>query len=296
MKRFFTLLLMTLLSSQLSAQNHYIQVEGLQESDSGLIYNMPRTTLVVDVTLLKESVVAGPYARYALKCLGLRAPFSEKVSYSLESAEISLGDNSNIVASNPIEEESESLDYMNPKSGFPELTIDKVDILQPSVESAAEQAAKRIFQLRKSRLELITGEAGEHVFGEGLQVALDEIARQEQELLELFLGKRSVERIVKRIYINPSSDKQQYIISRFSPESGLLAESDLMGEIIMLEITPNYIPTIEEAPLKATETVNCRVAAISQCRVQTAGHELGSATLPIFELGKTVKVVLPRKK
>ena len=53
-------------------------------------------------------------------------------------------------------------------------------------EDAAQQAAQMIFSIRKHRMELITGEAGENVFGGGLKDALDALDEKEQELLELF--------------------------------------------------------------------------------------------------------------
>ena len=80
-----------------------------------------------------------------------------------------------------------------------------------ALEDAAREAANTIFSLRRHRIELITGEAGENVFGEGLKAALAEIERLEQSYLELFLGKRVVTTETRRYVVYPQSDKKQYI-------------------------------------------------------------------------------------
>ena len=85
-----------------------------------------------------------------------------------------------------------------------------------ALEDAAREAANTIFSLRRHRIELITGEAGENVFGEGLKAALAEIERLEQSYLELFLGKRVVTTETRRYVVYPQSDKKQYIVCRFS--------------------------------------------------------------------------------
>ena len=64
------------------------------------------------------------------------------------------------------------------------LQADKNDMAVLALEDAAREAANTIFSLRRHRIELITGEAGENVFGEGLKAALAEIERLEQSYLE----------------------------------------------------------------------------------------------------------------
>lgn len=68
----------------------------------------------------------------------------------------------------------------------------------------AQDAANAIFSLRRHRIDLVTGEAGENVFGAGLKAALEEIDRLEQEYLSLFLGKQFRQRIVREFSVVPS--------------------------------------------------------------------------------------------
>ena len=151
-----------------------------------------------------------------------------------------------------------------------------------ALEDAAREAANTIFfSLRRHRIELITGEAGENVFGEGLKAALAEIDRLEQSYLELFLGKRVVTTETRRYVVYPQSDKKQYIVCRFSAAAGLLPESDLSGDMVLLQIEPSgNTATAVEASAKESNTVACRVADPSVCTVIAGGREYARAVLP----------------
>lgn len=296
MKRILLSVAGLLVVTMVAAQNRCVEIEGVVDGASGLVYNRPHTTLAVDLTVECEKVVAGPYARYALKYLGLRAPFSDKTTHTLKGASIALFDETGYAAGPLAAPESRVGSHAGSADAFAALPADRIELTQPAAEQAASQAAGRIFSLRRSRLELITGEAGENVFGEGLRAALEEIEAQEQALLELFLGKRLLTTETRRIVVAPKSDKRQYIVARFSETDGLLPENDLSGEIVLLEINPGEPFAVEEAPAKSTDVVNCRVAAPSLCTVRTGNASLASETLPIFEFGRSVKVVLPRRK
>lgn len=291
MKRIILICSLLLAGLNLSAQSRYVMLEGLVETPAGLTYNLPQSTLCIDLEVESEQIIAGPYARYALKCLGVRAPFADKTTYTLRAARIALAAQEELCSG-----AAPSAPSCGAEEPFPALLIDRIDLLQPTDEEAAMQAAKRIFQLRRTRLELISGEVGEHVFGEGLKSALEEIDRQEQALLELFLGKRRCSVEHHRLTLTPQANKKQYILGRFSESEGLLAATDLSGEIILLDIIPGEPYPVQPAPEKSTTVVACRVAAPSLCSVQLSGSELTSCTLPLFEFGRTVQLLLPRKR
>ena len=239
------------------AQNPYIALQGANETADGIVVSQPRTVLAVDVTVEKDVTLSGPYARYAQKFLGVRAPLTDKTGWAVTGAAVALLD----------------------------------------AKACLDAPAHTIFSLRKHRLELITGEAGENVFGEGLKSALAEIERLEQNYLELFLGKRIVTTETRRYVVYPQADKKQYIVCRFSPAAGLLPESDLSGDMVLLQIEPSgNTSNALEASAKETNVVACRVADPSVCTVIAGGREYARAVLPLFEFGRTINVALPRRK
>ena len=124
-----------------------------------------------------------------------------------------------------------------------------------------------------------------------------EIERLEQSHLELFLGKRIVTTETRRYVVYPQADKKQYIVCRFSPAAGLLPESDLSGDMVLLQIEPSgNTSNALEASAKETNVVACRVADPSVCTVIAGGREYARAVLPLFEFGRTINVALPRRK
>ena len=274
-----------LLSGGVSAQNPYISLQGANETAGGLTVAQPRTILAVDLTVEHDVTLSGPYARYAQKYLGVRAPLTDKTVWSVTGAQIALLDGDT---------------YLNAAAPAPastRLQPDKTDMTTPALEDAARTAAAQIFSLRRHRIELVTGEAGENVFGEGLKAALEEIDRLEQSYLELFLGKRIVSTETRRYVVCPQADKKQYIVCRFSPAAGLLPDTDLSGDIVLLQIEPSGVAKSDlEAGPKETQVVACRVADPSTCIVVSGGREYARAVLPVFEFGRTINVALPRRK
>ena len=279
-----------------AAQNPYIAVQGAVESADGITVSNPRTILAVDVTVERDLTLCGPYARYAQKFLGVRAPLSDRTVWSITGARIALLDGTTYLnAAAPAAPETRVVSHAGSDEEFARLQPDKTDMSTPALEDAARDAANRIYSLRRHRLELITGEAGENVFGEGLNAALREIDRLEQAYLELFLGKRVVSTSTRRYVVYPQADKQQYILCRFSAASGLLPDTDLSGDIVLLQIEPSGAPVAAaiEAPAKEKRVFQCRVADPATCTVLCGGREYARSVLPVFEFGRTVNVLLP---
>ncbi len=281
-----------------SAQNPYIGLAGATESADGVVVSAPATTLAVDVTVECDRTLAGPYARYAQKYLGVRAPLTDKSSWSVRAASVALLSPETLYETAlPAASTQQAVSYTVSDGEFARIQPDKMTMTMPPLDEAAREAANAIFSLRRHRVELITGEAGENVFGEGLQAALDEIARQEQSYLELFLGKHVVTTETRRYTVFPLPERKQYIVCRFNSADGLLPESDLSGDMVLLQIEPSgrIVSDIEASP-KEQNYVWCRAADLSTCTVSCAGREYARLVLPIFEFGRTIKVALPRRK
>lgn len=284
------------------AQNPYMALNGVYKTDGQIVVSTPRTTLIADLTTVKQVITCGPYARYAQKFLGVRAPLTDKTTYELKRVTLALADANLTSIQNtraPKNAESEVLSHSRSDTDFARIQPDKMDIITLGLEDAAREAAMTIFSLRKHRMELITGEAGENVFGEGLKAALSEIARQEQSYLELFLGKCVNTTSTARYYLSLKEGKNQYVICRFASDAGILPESDLSGDMVLLQITPSgETPCPYEASArdvrKASGLVTYRIADPSECTVVYANQVFTSVVLPLFEMGRTVNVLSPR--
>lgn len=299
MKRLLLWVVMLFSATTLTAQNNpYIALVGVVDTADGIALSAPTTTLTVDIEAECERTICGPYARYAQKLLGVRAPLTDKTEWRVKRAAIGLADDSSFVQQPFEPSPTTTISYADAKEDFALIQPDKSSTSATTLEDAALMAANTIFSLRRHRMELITGEAGENVFGEGLKSALEEIARQEQALLELFLGKRTVSRKVRRYHLSPESAKQQYVVCRLSAVDGLVPSSDLTGDMVVLQITPSETveSPVPEAGVKETATVSALVANRAACSIQVRGEELTREVLPLFQFGRMVQLAQPKRR
>ena len=281
-----------------SAQSYRVARAGAFEENGRVEVGIPTSPLAVDLTVEKEVVTVGPYARYAQKFLGVRGALSDKTLYSVKAARVALLDRDATTASEVPAGEVRATSYLGDAETFSRVPFDKRSLVDESLETAARNAANTLFAIRRHRMELITSEAGEHVFGAGLQAALAELDRQEQAYTELFLGKRVTTTSVERITVVPDAGKQKYILCRFSPDRGLLPGNDLTGDVVLLQLDKESDGsfTLTPASPKAVRTATYRVAADVVCTVYCGTEELTRATLPLFEFGRDVELALPSKK
>lgn len=299
MKRLLMLVALLFSAATLMAQNNpYIALVGVVDTANGVALSAPTTTLTVDIEAECERTICGPYARYAQKLLGVRAPLTDKVEWRVKRAAIGLADASSFVQQPFEAAPTKQFSYADAAEDFSMIQPDKSSTSATTLEDAALMAANSIFSLRRHRTELITGEAGENVFGEGLKSALEEIARQEQALLELFLGKRTVRSEVRRFVLSPESTKQQYVVCRLSAVDGIVPSSDLTGDMVVLQITPaeTVESPVPEAGVKETMTVSAMVANRATCSIQVRGEEVAREVLPLFQFGRMIQLAQPKRR
>ena len=213
--------------------------------------------IVVNVTLrvATEQFKPGVYARYAQKYLGKRATLSEYSSIELLDGRLALG------LAEQVAPKVEQEPYTLP------LPLNKVSATVQTTEEQAAATADMIFSLRKHRLDLITGEAGENVFGAGLKAALDEIARMEKECLDMFYGSKTITEQTHTFNITILPDKKEYLVCRFSDKEGVVEAGDLSGKpiVVKFETAPNK-EYAELKPLGPKDKVSAEYIIVPQSK------------------------------
>ena len=291
---------------------------------NSVTYCLPQTVVSVSVTVQHETIKRGPYARYAQRYLGAVAHLSDKEIHTVLGATMthfSEADPSAVYVLDSPDKTLFDLYYPTPEGflandgiSLPHfasgtsgrsaafraaeetvgLQVDKMTMGDPSLEEAAAEAARTLFTLRKRRFDLVTGEAGENVYGAGMQAALDEMKRLEDEYTALFLGQRTVRLETKTFDVVPVAGRNTLIVCRFSETGGLLPDSDLSGRPIVLELTPENKTASSvfnrAVGRDARGTVFMRVADIVRCRLVDDKTVLGDERIPVYQFGQTVEV------
>ena len=259
-------------------------------ADGAAVVNVPQSIVAVELRIEERAFTPGVYARYAQKYLGVRASLTSRVETSILSASVALADSAPARVCVP-----QSDDTAAETSPLPS---NRMNARAVSPEEQASATADMIFSLRKHRVDLITGESGENVFGAGLSAALDEIARLEQEYLEMFYGSTVVEERTERYFVIPSRGENNYILCRYRDGAGVLPLSDLSGEVVMLHIEPSAEPNVEGleiADAKDKNKIECVVANVAKCTLLCGTRELAEISLPIYQYGQRIYLAAPTK-
>ncbi|MDD4514085.1 DUF4831 family protein [Massilibacteroides sp.] len=262
-----------LISLPLFSQTKVVKRNALKSNNFGITYSLPKTSLIVNAEVKKYTCKAGPYYKYAEKYLGVKDIVTEdKVYYellkvSLFNKGIPDSDQTYIVEFKSgtvapyayLTEEgllcSINAEYTPQES---ELEIAKKNKKQPvkvadasvyseellmagSVAKQAEVAAKQIYRIRESRLNILTGDADNlPPDGEAMKLVIQQLEEQEKALTNLFTGIVVEEVSDYDVTIIPNDDLDKEVIFRFSSLLGIVDADDLGG-------TPVYLN------LKATE-------------------------------------------
>ena len=282
MKKILAFIVTLTLATTLSAQS-LVRTGFYMENGNPVISN-PQNSVTVSITVEKRSFIPGQFARYAQKMLGVRASLAERTETSIVAAELS----EQIPSGELVKVEPQTVEGI-------ELPPFRFDNRAMSAEQQAQAAADMIFSLRRQRKELISGDAGENVFGAGLKAALEYIEKTEKQCLDMFYGTnvRSVEQY--RYTITPTASEKNYIVCRYREGVGILPLSDFSGDPIMVIITPtdgdtSSLPFATEKDKVRTEFL---VAATCDIELLCGTDSLATLQIEMFQYGK--KVVLSVK-
>ena len=240
----------------------------VQEHEAAVVYYMPKTELVVRLDYEIVEQTPGMFYQYAKRYLGAEEVITEaSTQYNLlqissyTEAKADLSRVYKVTAQKGIKNQSLTLtddgrllgyniggeiedSPLRPADSSPNLEeqtklmpLLEEQFVAGSVAKMAEGAAKQIYRLRETRLNLLAGDM-EHVPADGvaMQLVLDELNKQEQALVELFVGTRVVKRSSYTLRYQPEESVEKEVICRLSQHTGIVDKNDLSGEPIYLSV------------------------------------------------------------
>ena len=297
MKRILLIIAMCVCALQSWAQQNFgVQSSGVVQMTDDVRYSLPVTAAWVDVQVVETRTIVGPYARYAQGLLGLTVPIVNKSQWQIADVKLDykLSEYATDVEPLAVESVARVESALLDDDGFARLSVDRMSSEVLSAKDMARQAADRIFEIRKCRYGLITGELGENVFGAGLEAALDELRSMEDQLLELFVGKRVVNTKTFRYVVDAS--RKSSIVCRFSESTGVMADGDLSGKPVVVKFTPIVSDSVAlSVPIKGAVD---RFAVATKMNVTVSSEQTVYAEriMPVFQQGYTIIEVPKAKK
>lgn len=174
---------------------------------------------------------------------------------------------------------------------FSKVAFQQNMLVQRTLEQKAQEAANKILEFRKQRMQIVTGDTDATYSGEAMSAAIAELHRMENEYLALFIGYSVTQRQKMNFDIVPqkSNDKQIYVAFRLSDTQGLVPAEDVTGKPVVMEISPEPIKEME-APAKfkvksKTEFLYYRIPAICKLTLRSGSTLLLQTRVPIYQLG-----------
>lgn len=268
MKRHIAFFAFGLLIATLSAQ----QVTRVHVGDTqnyGITYSLPAALVRVTADATCTTVKAGVYAPYAEKYLGIKdAPMEDVVTWSITSVEAKIeseADTTRTFHVNFGEKVAAPTFYLAPGNLLvginrePEVighkceksvpakadtpTVHAIDVMNEELLKAgskskqAEIAARQIFRIRESRLNILTGDVDNlPADGASFQLVLENLAAQEAAYMELFTGTSSTTTVHRDFVCRPTAESDN-VLFRFSRHFGFVAADDLSGEPYRISVT-----------------------------------------------------------
>ena len=202
---------------------------------------------------------------------GSRADFSDKgISSNLQAEETTL--------------------YRNNKDGnnYSKVGVQQNMIVEKSPEKRAAETAELIFELRKKRVQIVTGDTDATYSGEAMGAAIEEISRLEREYMSLFIGYSEFKDIRMRFELVPEKglESQKYVAFRVSDQNGLVAADDLAGTPALLELIPEEICEVPAAGKPAKGPfIHYRIPAICKVKLYKGTEVLLQSRVPVYQLG-----------
>ena len=106
-----------------------------------------------------------------------------------------------------------------------------------STAKMAESAAKQIYRIRESRINIATGDVDQlPADGESFKLIMKQLDEQEAALTEMFLGSVSKESYTETIDFNPANTVGKETLFRFSKRLGFLDKDNLAGEPYVITV------------------------------------------------------------
>ena len=181
------------------------------------------------------------------------------------------------------------------EDGFSKIAVQQSEVVEKSLEKKAAEAAQTIFNLRKSRVQIITGDTDATYSGEAMKAALDEISRLEQEYMTLFYGITETSEQTMNFDVIPTADnkKQMYIAFRISDTEGILPASNVEGRPVVLQLIKDSEPVVKDgsslsaAAAKLKKSISYRTPVTVTAKLLDGDTMLLQTRFPVYQLGAT---------
>ncbi|MDO5522475.1 MAG: DUF4831 family protein [Bacteroidia bacterium] len=301
-----------------------VRMNAIKANDYGVVYSLPKTSVVVALKVKKTVYNRGEFYPFAQRYLSVEPITESRTEYTLEDVMVinrGIPDRENsfmvLFRSNSmapyvmltqdglistinaepetVTEPSFELPAPTPAPVNPRRFLSEETLMAGSSAKQAELVSRQIFDLRRSRQDILTGEADNMPpDGEAYKVVMEQINNQEKALTEMFSGSTQTEYFTKEIVVIPTEqDIDKMVIGRFSEKLGPVDADNLAGAPIYLTLknrTPEVETVLSDRDLqrlekKLSEGVVYNVPGKAQLTLDFKNRTLKNQEMDIVQFG-----------
>ena len=321
-----------LLSGMLVAISCMTFAQVVRENEAAVVYYMPKTELVIHIDYEVVTQTPGVFYQYAERYLGAEEIIMENntncqlravrvatessadteraykvtaqkgintqlvslsedgrlVGYGIENASLQFSERSQGELQNgskaaySLEAKSEEL-----------MPLLEEQFMAGSVAKMAEGAAKQIYRIRETRLNILAGDV-EHVPADGkaMELVLNELDKQEQALVALFVGNTQVTHHTHAVRYVPGESVEKEVVCRLSAHNGIVDKNDLSGEPLYLTLVAKkqtLLPAgIADKNTPSLSQIHYNLPGEAQVALTFKGKQMAEQTVAVAQYGVAI--------
>ncbi|MDP4207660.1 MAG: DUF4831 family protein [Bacteroidota bacterium] len=170
-------------------------------------------------------------------------------------------------------------------TSFTKVPVLKKQIHAKTPEEIAVEAAKELLKTRKRKIKTLRGEYDYHPDGMALKVMVDELNKQEEKYLSLFIGARLTEKLYYTFTFIPQDNATSKELCYFSTENGIQTQNTSGNAVISLQLTKEQEPAKGTSPDKSKNILYIRVPVMVGVSLKQNTTELATSRIPVYQFG-----------
>ena len=175
------------------------------------------------------------------------------------------------------------------KTSSNKVSVQQSMIVEKTDEAKAQETAEMIFKLRKTRVQIVTGDTDANYSGAAMSAALEELGRLEQEYLSLFIGYSDYEIQEKSFDVVPENNPESRIAIAFriSEAEGLVPADNVEGKPYFLEINAQPVQETGDPKTAAKKGSGLmyRIPAICSLKLSDGVNTVLQGRVPVYQYG-----------
>lgn len=289
----------------------------------GVTYFLPKTIIEVEVKAVKIKYTPGEFCKYAERYLRLTGISDQPQEYweigSVNVSPVGVPDPDNVFSvklkektSAPLVELTDdgiikSINVSTDNKIIPATALTPADqkkrlnakdfmteeiLMASSSAKMAELVAKEIYNIRESKNAILRGQADNMPKdGESLKLMLSQLEEQEQAMMDMFTGITNKETKTFTLRLIPNKDLNKEVLFRFSKYLGVVANNDLAGAPVYVNLTDlGTVPVADEKAKKEkkkTDGIIYNVPGKAQLKIYDSQKTFYEGDVPVTQFGTT---------